>query len=57
MLCFGTMIFWLGRKNYVMKIEKNIIFPESLYIHSNPTMPSYDMALQCIIMFPENVLN
>ena len=57
MLCFGTMIFWLGRKNYVMKNEKKIIFPESLYIHSNPAMPSHDMALQCIIMFPENVLN
>ena len=30
------MIFYLGKKNSVVKNEKWVVFPESRYVNSNP---------------------
>ena len=40
------MIFWLGRKNCVVKNEKWIVFPESWYVNSNHGIFNHPMIYQ-----------
>ena len=40
-LSFGIVIFWLGGKIYMVKIEKWIVFPEWRYVNSNPACSEY----------------
>ena len=37
------MIFWLGRKNSVVKNEKWIVFPKSRYVNPNPGIFNHPM--------------